>query len=443
MAALRAFLKKDYDNLIIADFICRGINSPKVWRKYLDSFEERYGSPVVYCKAKSKELGWRNLTQKVILADGRHLYETKDQSNFMKGYLRTNAFCRPSCYDCQFKGYPRMSDITLADFWGIEKLSTGMDKNLGTSLVMINSTKGKCFFESIKPSINFIKVPFNSIESGNPSLNLPLEPPRVDKSAFFEDLDKMTFSEIADKYINKRSLTKPISLAQHIKNKLRQCLHIARYVKSILEVTQYDIKATYQFVKYNSFEEIKRGDIIIPTPHCIISVENGAKINKHGRTILGDKKRFPKSRLETRLLLDTNATLNLGSNTVISYGADIEVFKNATLTFKNDIFANIGFTVICGEKIEFGNGATMGRHITVRDTNGSHYVNTPNYKNTSPVIIGNKTWLCESCTVMNGVNVGDGAIIGAHAVVVHDVPAHTLVHGHPAKVVRENVLWKL
>ena len=96
MAALRAFLGKDYDNLLIADFICRGINSPKVWQKYLKSFEERYGSPVVYAKAKSKEYGWRNLTQKVILADGRHLYETLDQSNFTKGYLRTNVYCRPS-----------------------------------------------------------------------------------------------------------------------------------------------------------------------------------------------------------------------------------------------------------------------------------------------------------------------------------------------------------
>ena len=77
MAALRAFLGKDYENLLIVDFICRGINSPKVWEKYLDSFEERYGSKVVWAKSKCKELGWRNLTQKVILEDGRHIYEPK------------------------------------------------------------------------------------------------------------------------------------------------------------------------------------------------------------------------------------------------------------------------------------------------------------------------------------------------------------------------------
>ena len=48
MAAMRAFLRKDYENLIIVDFICRAIDSPKAWRKYLDTFDERYESKVVY-----------------------------------------------------------------------------------------------------------------------------------------------------------------------------------------------------------------------------------------------------------------------------------------------------------------------------------------------------------------------------------------------------------
>ena len=77
MAAMRAYLGKDYENLIIVDFICRGVNSPKIWQKYLQSFEDRYGSKVVFAKAKSKEYGWRNLTQKVRLEDGREFFETR------------------------------------------------------------------------------------------------------------------------------------------------------------------------------------------------------------------------------------------------------------------------------------------------------------------------------------------------------------------------------
>jgi acetyltransferase-like isoleucine patch superfamily enzyme/coenzyme F420-reducing hydrogenase beta subunit len=441
MAALRAYLRKDYDNLIIADFICRGINSPKVWHKYLDSFKERYGSPVVYCKAKSKEFGWRNLTQKVILADGRHVYETKDQSAYTRGYISTSAYCRPSCYSCQFKGYPRMSDITLADFWGVEKLSTGMDKNLGTSLVMVNSQKGRKFFERVKTRINFIQVPFKSIESGNPSLNLPIEQPLVDKTEFFADLDRMTFTEIANKYIFRTSVTHR-SFKEKIKSLLRKLLKFAKEIHVVLLTTQYNPHALIQFIKYNTLAEIWRGDVLIPAPNCVISIAKSATIHKTGRTILGHRMRFSKSHLETRLLVDSNATLNLGPGTILSYGADIEVFKNATLTFKGHGGSNIGLTVICGEHIEFGDHVMMGRHVTVRDNNGSHYINRAGYKNSSPVIIGDKVWLCESCTIMHGVKIGAGAIVGAHSLVIQKVPDHSLVSGNPAKVVDTDVLWK-
>ena len=432
MAAMRAFLRKDYDNLIIADFICRGINSPKVWRKYLDSFEERYGSKVVYCKAKSKEYGWRNLTQKVILENGKHVYETKAQSNYTKGYLQTGVYCRPSCYECKFKGYPRISDITLADFWGIEKVNNSMEKNLGTSLVMVNSKKGEAYFEKVKKHINYVEVPFKSIEADNPSLNKPLSSAKVDRKQFFEDLDNMSFLNIAQKYILNDN-------KEGIKSKMKRML---KYARRIQKTTQLNPTALYQFFKYNTLKEILAGDVIIPTAHCIISIAKTAKINKRGVTVLGHKMKFPKSKLETRLLVESNSTLNLGPDTTISYGADIEVFQNATLTFKGNGGANIGLTVICGNHIEFGDGVMIGRHVTVRDNNGSHYINRQGYKNSMPVIIGDKAWLCESCTIMNGVKVGDGAIVGAKAFVISKVPAHTMVSGHPAQVVDEDILWK-
>lgn len=382
MAALRAFLHKDYDNLVIADYICRGINSPKVWRKYLDSFEERYGSEVVYCKAKSKEYGWRNLTQKVILANGKHVYETKAQSNYTKGYLHTNAYCRPSCYECKFKGYPRMADITLADFWGIEKINKSMEKNLGTSLVLINSNKGKNFFERVKSRINYIEVPFEKAEKGNPALNKPLGVPLVDRKQFFEDLDKMAFTQLAEKYI--------LTSHKNWKSKLKT---VCRYILTIKSETQLSPKALYQFFRYNTWSDILHGNILLPTPFCIIDIHKDAKISKSGISIIGKKVKFRKSRIETRLCVGKNGILNLGPGLVIGYGADIEVFDNATLTFKGHGGSNIGLTVVCGNHIEFGDGVMIGRNVTVRDNNGSHYINRQGYKNTQPVVIGDKAWL--------------------------------------------------
>lgn len=433
MAALRAFLKKDYDNLIIADYICRGINSPKVWRKYLDSFEERYGHKVVYCKAKSKEYGWRNLTQKVILSNGKAYYETKDQSKFTQGYLQTNAYCRPSCYDCKFKGYPRMSDITLADFWGIEKVDKSMEKDLGTSLVMVNSKKGMAYFEKAKTRINYIHVPFKSIEAGNKSLHLSLEPPKVDRKQFFEDLDRMSFIQLSDKYIKAPRPT--------LKRRIRTVLKKVKGLYHICKKTNFSPTVWYKLLKINSIRDIIRNRIILPTPYCCIMIEKGANIIKHGTLILGNKK-FPKSKLETRLLVNKGGTLEILGNTLIGYGSDIEIFPGGKLTFKGGGATNINATIICAEKIEIGKDVMLGRNVTIRDNNGNHYINRAGYKNTRPVIIGDKAWLCEGCTIMPGVKIGEGAIIGAHAFVTKNVPAHTMVSGNPAEIVDEDVLWK-
>jgi acetyltransferase-like isoleucine patch superfamily enzyme/coenzyme F420-reducing hydrogenase beta subunit len=436
MAALRTFLRKDYENLIIADFICRGINSPKVWGKYINSFEERYGSPVVYAKAKSKEYGWRNLTQKVILANGKSYYETRNESNFTIGYLRTNAYCRPSCYDCQFKGFPRISDITLADYWGIEKVDKSMEKDLGTSLVMLNSQKGLNYFEKVKARINCIQTPFDSILQGNLALTKSLDAPLVNRIRFFEDLDKMTFTALASKYF---SAVSEISFKRKIKNLLITG-------RTILKDTRLHIKPILQLFRYNHllrtfFAPILKQNCIIPATHCVIEIHNQANININGIFRLG-KKRLKKSTLETRLLVEENATLEIETDLVIGYGSDIEIFKGATLKFGGKGGSNINTTIICAERIEIGKDVMIGRNVTIRDNNGGHYLNRQGYKNTRPVIIGDKAWLCEGCTIMPGVHIGEGAIIGAHAFVASNVPAHALVAGNPARIVDEDVLWK-
>ena len=430
MAALRAFLRKDYDNLIIADYICRGINSPKVWEKYLESFEERYGYKVIYCKAKSKEYGWRNLTQKVILSNGKSYYETKSQSKFTQGYLQTNAYCRPSCYDCKFKGYPRISDITLGDFWGIENLNKSIEKNLGTSLVMINSKKGEAYFEKVKQRINYFHVPFKYIEIENKCLISSLDPPKVDRKEFFEDLDKMSFIEISKKYIKEPKLG--------IKRKIK--IHLNGIISKLSNV-QYSPAVLLKLFKLNSINEIINNRAIIPTPYCCIQIDKGANIIKKGNLLLGVKK-FPKSKLETRLLVNKEGTLEVLGNASIGYGADIEVFSGGKLTFKDGSATNINTTIICAEKIEIGKDVKIGRNVTIRDNNGNHFINRAGYKNSRPVIIGDKVWLCEGCTIMSGVKIGEGAIIGAHAFVTQNVPAHALVLGNPAVIVDEDVLWK-
>ena len=435
MAALRTFLGKDYENLIILDYICRGINSPKVWRKYLDTFEERYGSPVVYAKAKSKEYGWHNLTQKVTLANGKSYFETIDTSLFTQGYLRTGVYCRPSCYECKFKGFPRIADITLADFWGVEKIVKDFNKNLGTSLVMINSIKGKDYFDRIKGKIYIKQVNFEDAIKGNPALIKSLNSPLVSREEFFKDLDSKTFTEVAEKYIKQR-----VSRSRKLKELIKFALRVIRE-------TKLQPAAVYKTIKYSGIKNLFNQKGLIVSPYCILNISKKAKLNINGVCSLGQKSHFTKSRLETRFLLQDGATFNIEGNNFISYGADIEIFKDATFTMLGGRYtghagANIGLTVSCMNSITIEKDVQIGRNVTIRDNNGSHFMNLQGYKNSKPVVLKEKCWLCEQCLVMMGVTVGEGAIIGARSVALTNVPDHALVNGNPAQVVYNNVLWR-
>ena len=75
MAGLRLFLGKEYENFITIDFICLGINSPKIFNNYLKSIESQYGAEAVYVQARNKDLGWRSLAYKIKFSNKKSIYE--------------------------------------------------------------------------------------------------------------------------------------------------------------------------------------------------------------------------------------------------------------------------------------------------------------------------------------------------------------------------------
>lgn len=438
MAGMRAFLRKEYENLIIVDFVCRGINSPKVFRKYLDYLEERFHSKVVYFKAKNKELGWRQLTSKVVFENKEVLYDTKDTSYFTIGYLGTGVYSRPSCYQCDFKGFPRMADITVADFWGAERaVGKELDNDMGTSLILLNSEKGKTHYEMIQSSILDKQIPFDSILKGNPALVSSLNTPLVNRDTFYKDLDILPFKEIAEKYI--KPTNSRLSSKRKMKNLLRFFLHVKR-------VSGSSLKTWFQNLKYNLFckqidANILAGHYFLIHKHTVLDIKRKAHVVLNGVFTLGWKK-FSSSKLETRLLVEDLAELVIDHNFSVGYGSDIEVFSQAKLHIGGNGATNINATIICGESISLGEYVMLGRDVTIRDNNGSHYIARRGYKNSRPVIVGQHAWLCEGCTVIAGAKIGDGAIIGAKSLVMNHIPAFTMASGIPAQIVDEDVYWK-
>ena len=448
MAALRAFLGyKDYENLLILDYVCHGINSPFLGKKYREWLEHKHQSKVVYSKAKNKEFGWRNLTAKNIFANGDIEYQTKENNRFTHGYLITGAFCRPSCYECKFKGFPRIADVSLADFWGIEKVEgadKSIDDNIGTSLVLINSEKGKQFFEAIKPKLRYMELPYETALDGNKSLLESLPKPKIDRTQFFDDANVLPFNELADKYF-----PDPRNALKTWKGKIWSLYRTLMRVT--FEPSFWSIRPKLKFLYYNLFcKNIKTNlfndGFFLPSSYCVLNISKNAKIDLKAHFVIGTK-RIRGSRLESRLLIEDGAYVEIGSGFGVMYGADIEIFKGATLKVAEAGFtisggANINFNLICANKIEIGYHVMMGRNVTIRDNNGGHYLSMQGYKESQPVKIGNHVWLCEGCTIMPGAKIGDGAIIGAGSVVYGKIPPNCLATGNPAKVIQTDTYWK-
>ena len=167
---LKKYLKKEYENLISVDFICRGVNSPKAYRYWLKELEETNNSNVTNVWFKYKSGGWKKspMCTRIDFQNGRKCIQKGNKNYYMRGYLGPNLYIRPSCSDCKFKSANRSSDITLADFWGISK---ELDDDQGTSLLLIHTENGRKLFMRCRNNLLAEKRTLDEILEGNACFN--------------------------------------------------------------------------------------------------------------------------------------------------------------------------------------------------------------------------------------------------------------------------------
>lgn len=436
MAALRGFLRKDYDNLIIVDFLCRATNSPKVFEKYKESLEARYGSKIVAIKDKNKDHGWHSLARKITFENGQVYYGEGHEDDYRRGY-HANVFERPSCYECKFKGIPRISDITLGDFWGIGSVDPSLEQNLGTSLVMINSEKGEKYFDIIRDKLVIKEFSLDDIVPGNRTAimggKLPY-PAGIDRNEFFKALDEMPFDKCAAKffpYAGEETIT--------LKRKIRTILGIVR--RNMKNPMQLFRIFYWNYCHKAIHSNLPEGRYVNVLSHCAMDIAKTADVEIGGLVSL-NQKRTRGSKGEFRLLVEDGAALTFGKgHSYFKYDSDIQVFKGAQLLIGR-CSTNIGLKIVCAEKIVIGNDVHIGRDVWIRDNNGGHYVIIKGYKDKAPVIIGDNVWICSNVSITKGVTIGEGAIISSNSVVTTNIPAHCIASGNPAQVIAENVYWR-
>lgn len=174
---LRLYLKRDYENLLCVDVICHGTPSPALWRKYVQFYEKKYGK-LHSVNFRCKDNGWDDFGMKE-----DSLYISKDIDPYMQMFLK-NYSLRPSCYECTAKEI-KMSDMTIADFWGIENIAPDMDDHKGTSLVLTRTEKGARLFGQIMEKMQIKEVSYRDGVRGNPSEYKSVDRP-VQRDTFLE-----------------------------------------------------------------------------------------------------------------------------------------------------------------------------------------------------------------------------------------------------------------
>ena len=145
IAGLHHFLRKPYDNLLTVDIICHGTPSPKVWDRYLEEVVTAGRKAINDVQFRNKRDGWKAFNFKMEYSKGEQtvsLCSHHQQNHFMRAFLR-DMILRPSCYQCQAKSGRSHSDITIADFWGINTEIPERDDDKGTGLVLVNTDKGQ------------------------------------------------------------------------------------------------------------------------------------------------------------------------------------------------------------------------------------------------------------------------------------------------------------
>lgn len=205
---LMAYLRKDYEKLYTQDIICHGVAAPKVWRKYLEYQKNKNKEEIKDISFRNKDYGWVSYRMKILF--NTKIY-SKDlgQDAYMQAFLK-NICLRESCYNCSFKKKNRLSDITLADYWGINKVHPQMNDNKGISLVLVNSTKGIELFNNIKEKILYKETDLDQAIKYNPAL---IESAKhcINEREFINNIDNMEFDKLVKKYVPQSPAYKKIT----------------------------------------------------------------------------------------------------------------------------------------------------------------------------------------------------------------------------------------
>lgn len=195
VAGLNLFLGKKYDRLYTVDLLCHGVPPQRVFDKYLE--ETIKEGEFLHTSFRDKTAGWNVYTTTTTTTAAQYRSDFSS-STYLQAFIK-NMCLRPSCGACKYTSTQREADITIGDFWAIERYKPELNDHKGTSVILFNSRKGKDFYKKIKGDFAIQeKVPIEYAKYYNITLYTPLEQ-HPKRHMFFRMLNEgRSLKEITD-----------------------------------------------------------------------------------------------------------------------------------------------------------------------------------------------------------------------------------------------------
>lgn len=167
---MRGFLGvlADAPELLLAEVVCHGVPSPKLWRLWKAHQEDTCHEKLVDVRFRDKSTGWSSYSVVYVYGSGKTKRRLAANDWYMKSFL-SNDSLGPSCFSCKAKCCCG-SDITLCDFWGIWSLKPISKWSDGTSAVVVHTERGSKAIKEVDGSLSCFMAAYNDIKRGNPSL---------------------------------------------------------------------------------------------------------------------------------------------------------------------------------------------------------------------------------------------------------------------------------
>lgn len=237
IGALNRFLGKDYDSLLKVSFICHGVPSPYVFKKYISWQENIHKAKVADISFRYKDRGWTDFSMKLSFSDGSKYSNSLNRDPYLQVFLK-NLCLRASCYECKYKGEEILSsniDIMLADKWG--NTGSKFDKindDKGLSLIFLFSKKAKEIFKAVSEKLLYEKADFNIATNSNIAF-FESAKRNPKQNEFYKDLNILPFDKLYKKYAKTPT---SVILKSNVKKygfKICKFLHINKLVKKIIK----------------------------------------------------------------------------------------------------------------------------------------------------------------------------------------------------------------